>query len=364
MARLVAATDQRDAFTGFTGLQRAASDVGTSRPTPLPELRSGLIRSKTAVVRGDPPTPGYKNPPATAGLYREPSTPRTMVASGPSSNQTSTGNSTRRRSKSVGALIMHAPSHRMNPTLAAISPSLPSGGQPPTSPESTRSPTRVIDFSNDRREPRIPLGQTSADPDLIDAYYDIDDYDTSFPTDPLALPVVPTPSSQASDRVADWAMSSFNATRIPPDPSSLYAMTATNVAPPLSSFSPLRSNLPQPSSTAPNQRLPPPPPLRIPRLEKADPSLTRTQGSMRRPSQNSTLVPLSHSRSFSKRAVYEDEMAASVYGGTMSQVEEKVMSKIRIKLRYKEDVRGMVRLSFLAFHSLWYKSADYLRIVE
>jgi hypothetical protein len=298
-AKLVAATDDRDAFTGFTGLQRANSEGGAFRD-PLPEQRVGLIRSKTTVIRGETPPSSSSSRPTAQPLARPPPTLSTV----------------RRRSSAgdLASLTLHGQSLRLSIDRTELFSNVIKG-QPPTPPDSVQS--RVIDFNSNPSKPAFA-------PDVIDSYY----ADAYQQEDEKEYARAPTPSGQAPERTADWAQTSRKAPRPPQELSRSTSLAnssaASNYSPPRTRNQPLPHQQPEAflRSNSTPQRFPP------------------------RPSLNTNLSAPPLARTNTQRSLYSDQGSAG-YGGIVSMMTgEHEMKKIRVKLNYRNDMRGMVRCIF------------------
>lgn len=254
-AKLIAATDQRDAFTGFTGSEKTSSPAAG----PIAALaRSGLSRSNTSGARlqsDSSSTATLKPRPSEATL----SSPSSRLAGPP----VPTKIEMQRSQTTIGRTLPAGP-RKSFPT-------------PPSSGEMDRHPDR-----------RIQRNAQLDDADVLDYY---------------AQP--PTPSGQPPERVATWARETG---RDPPQLSLSLSTTSASarsfVRPPLLGFTPVVGGI----------------------------SLAGG-GSMR-------------------KDVYQTEDGSYVTGSYSGTIDgEKEMTKIRVKLRYLEDVRGMVRPSFLPVSS-------------
>lgn len=267
-AHLIAATDQRDAFTGFSGSNRSwvphTSGSDSSRlsapQASFPE-RGGLMRAQTSAARMQGESPGLGMAP-----LRRRATDATSVGKGP----TSPG---------------MAPPRRSNTTAGHVA-----RGRPPTPPSSNDGPAR----------PPKPT-RRSPDDDYLDSYYSAG-----------GEPCPPSPSGQPRERVANWARDSSN--RDPPQPQG-----------------PLLSRSTSATSGRSQSRIPVAP------LTRISPSTVSTN-----------LPPRSFNGggSIRRRLVYDDDSGAFIdESHEGSVVAEREMSKIRVKLRFLDDVRGMVRPS-------------------
>lgn len=245
-AKLIAATDSRDAFTGFTGSEKASQP--SAGPIASFNARAGLMRSNTSGGR-------LQSETSTATLKPRPSegtfsSPSARIAAPPVPTKVEIHRS-------------HTTINRTLPNATRKSPPTP-----PSSGEMERHPA-----ARNQRNGQLDDG------DVLDYY---------------AQP--PTPSGQPPERVATWARE-------------------TDRDPPQLSLSR--------STTSASAR-----------------SLTRP------PLLGFTPVVVGHARSASlKQNVYQTEDGSYVtgsYSGTLDG--EKEMTKIRVKLRYLEDVRGMVCL--------------------
>lgn len=300
-AKLVAATDDRDAFTGFTGLHRANSDGGMFR-NPLPEQRIGLIRSKTTVVRDAISTSGSSKP-TIEPIYMS----------------VSTKLATRRRSHSTGAIEGQRAQSTLNggSLMLGLKPSQllnnNEKNQPPTPPDSVQS--RTINFSRN-----VPLPKPSVPRNVIDSYY-ANVYD-GVEVEQEYTAALAT-SGQAPERTANWAESSRAAPRPPQELSRSTSLSHSlsnsnsNYSPPMTRNQPMSS-----------------------------PELGRNNSNPQyRPSFSTTVTPV-FARAATGITGYSEHTSESGYGGIMMTMrgegEEKELRKIRIKLNYRNEMRGMV----------------------
>lgn len=266
-ATLVAATDADDAFTGFSGTERAESR-NARRPT------EGLSRSKTSAARLQ------KSGDGVAAPLRG----RTSIDGGDSGASSPNGRS--------AALLRSQTTTAVSATVRGGGRALPVGlPTPPSSDEIDRGnlPTSLNGLTlNDRR---TTTGYGGAD---------IDDYYADAPSLPPINYLSPisaprngrassslTPRGQPADRVAKWAQQNVGA---PPPSQSISRQTSASER----SISGLPTSLSRPAVSPPRLQAPPP--------RQAEGSVTSYAG-------------------------------------------EREMTKVRVKLRYQGDTRGMVRLA-------------------
>lgn len=387
VAKLVAATDQRDAFVGFTGtgLQRASSDLGPR--SPLPEQRVGLIRSKTTVARNRSDLlPSASTPLSSSFPFPSTSQAKSLPfavdsidpssSSSLSSSNRRPGNSIRRRSRSTGAIDGlsniagqqvddYRPPSSTSPSLRTIPP--PSrkqqqqqqqavdayhyDGRPPPTPPDSSTKSRVINFSS------TPTNHAAVarSPDVIDAYYKNEEeglrYDLSFDSDLERLHLddrlLPSPSGQAPERVAKWADTSRSAARPPQELSRSTSNATSTTSHSQSNYSSKQNpSLPHQSRHSPTQHYQP----SYQHTLQQQVLLQSPQASMlrdipQRPSFTSNApANLMLGRNLTMQTAYSDDNVSPT-GYLMQAVE---MRKIRIKLRYRNEIRGMVRF-FLPF---------------
>lgn len=181
-AKLVAATDTRDAFVGFTGSALAAN-VGNAFGDDGKGAGS-LARSKTSAARIE----GGAGARATQPLRRTATeSPQTALGRTPAPMG---------RSKSVAKPLGRSNTLPGNAGVGIGAPRKPGAGRLPTPP-----PSDEID-----RLP-LPTGMASqrdtayGGADFVNAYYD----EEAPPLPPLPRNAGPTPAGQPIERVANWA---------------------------------------------------------------------------------------------------------------------------------------------------------------
>lgn len=264
-AKLIAATDSRDAFTGFTGSKLAKGGGNQQLGVFGPDGKGAgsLSRAKTSAARIE-------------------STKDLTVA----------------------------PLRRNNTSLPMRSNTIPTGGSlsrsltMPTTPRGAQRNGAGLPTppASDEQQPQAGIRDTSyGDGGLVDAYYSGGDRSPLPVLPPLPnLPsafngVAPTPEGQPIERVANWARE--------------------NAAAP-----PLRRNL---SASDNGSRLPRNPP-----------------GAMMRSNTLLTAARSGGGGGFGGSSRGGADLDDG-YEGTV--ISEREMSKVRVKLRFKADTRGMVR---------------------
>ncbi|KAF8475456.1 hypothetical protein JB92DRAFT_3134523 [Gautieria morchelliformis] len=304
-AKLVVVLDPREAYTTFTGvtrLQRGMKPTGApiDRPASDPGPDRTLARSATTTATPRVDDPGILPPKSALALSRNTTTINLV--------------SLEEREDRLQAAAANAASTRSNTMSRGLSVCTPGGGQggplsarSPGGPLSVRSPGRPLRARSPGRNPSTPTQQNGprSSPRVSGANNPCrlreicDDYINGYDNEePPEVPPLPSQTGDSSKRVVGWARNNANPAAV-----RLGATTTSAYAPPPSVYA---SNF---SGASVRRKLP------------------------RRPTYGGRSAG-----SGGRSAMYEEEegyVSGDYDDGPFEPV------KIRVKLHYKGDVRGM-----------------------
>ncbi|KAF8484368.1 hypothetical protein JB92DRAFT_3131556 [Gautieria morchelliformis] len=301
-AKLVAAADSREAYTTFTGvtrLQQGMTPTGApiDRPASDPGSDRPPARSTTATPRVD--DTGILPPKSAPALSRAATTINVVSLEEREDRlQAAVANAAPTRSNTMSrGLSVRTPGGGQGGSLSARSPGGSLSERSPGGPLSARSPARNPSTRTQQDGARSsPRDSGPSNPSRLTEIYDnyIDGYDNEEPPE---VPPLPSQIGDSSKRVAAWARNNTNPVR-------RGASTASTYAPPPSVYS---SNF---SGASVRRKL------------------------SRRPTYGGRSAG-----SGGRSTMYEEEEEGYVSGDYDDGPFELV--KIRVKLHYKDDVRGM-----------------------
>jgi hypothetical protein len=299
-AKLVAATDTRDAFTGFSGAYRhntiALNSTSGSDGKGAGSRGPGLTRSKTSAARLEQSGDGVAQP-----LRRRPTAEETGTPVKPSTvKPTGLG-----RSQTMGGVAFgDAPGAVRGGDRAGGRNG--SGGAGLLTPPSSDEP-----FLPNLRAPSLPTGisvndrpTTYGGDDLIDAYYEVPSLSPMLLTQAfMTSSRVPIPEGQPVERVATWARQNVGA----------------------------------------------PPPQQQQSLSRQTSASEPGGGANGRGQRAKLVAVVQRQNTIARARAYGGEEADDFEGTVITAfTSDKEMTKVRVKLRYQGDTRGMVSRWFLS----------------
>lgn len=300
-AKLVAATDSRDAFTGFTGTTKANHRTGSSLDEKNEESlgiqgRSGLSRSKTSVAKLENGDFGAPKPLRRRATGESSNLPFTSSPNLPPKSPINRSLSSRQFSTAKGNIAIPTP--------------------PPSDGLRSLSPVPYNNSSNQNQLPARRMENGNENPydgmNLIDDYYETES--NSLPRLPRSDSIRPTPEGQPRERVATWARDTVSCG----NPETLSRSNTSNST---------RGGYLQDS----------------PNISRNNSSRMPTEvvrgGGMSIARQMTNMTRTMSTTGRSEASRYQE----SGYDGTVVSVERE-MIKVRVKLRYRNDTRGMVSL--------------------
>lgn len=301
-AKLIAATNDRDAFTGFSGTNKFLESTGGLR-------EQGLVRSNTSAPRMQGKKDFLDLPGGT--LSRRPSSPSAYASATKMQDQQNS------RPPFVSARTSPSLQLARNPSGRAY-PNKPQTGIPtPPASEGLRS-LSPLNYSSQPTYGREESPYDGAA--LIEDYYDEDG--TALPplprlprTDSIARP---TPEGQPRERVANWARQNTDA-GVPTSGSVLSRSNTGSTT--VSSASRMGMG-----AGGNNNNM------------RGGMGLVRQMTAMNRSNEG---MRMGVGRAGTEGSRYDDETG---YEGTVMSASgmDREMSKVRVKLRYNNDTRGMV----------------------
>lgn len=300
-AKLVAATDSRDVFTGFAGTSKVNHRTGLlldekDVDSMGAQGRSGLSRSKTSVAKLENGDFGAPKP-----LRRR--------ATGESSNPPFTASSVLPPKSPINRSLSSRQFATAKGNIAIPTP-------PPSDGLRSLSPLPYNNSGNNQNQlTSRRVANSNENPydgmNLIDDYYETES--NSLPRLPRSDSIRPTPEGQPRERVATWARDTVGRG----DPETLSRSNTSNST---------RGGYLQDSPNISRNN------------SSRMPTVVARGGGMSIARQMTNMTRAMSTTGRSEASRYQE----SGYDGTVVSGMDREMIKVRVKLRYKNDTRGMV----------------------